>query len=365
MPSKIQVTARLAGASTFTARTNQKFAIRATIPLRGGLSAEPRLPLFATATLGGSSTFTARSRQNQTIEAALQIYGSLYARGPSRWSVSATLAVESDFRAHQNLIFAEAILAGEFKFRAVHGIVGKPVPTAPYVWPPLAPALPTRKRQMEQIGQIIDRFAPILLEAAVSAPGRDTAAVRRAVGNLIAYYDTYTSEGELANRLLACFSAATSVGTSIDGMERVLTVLLAEEGVLAGIPTAFVEAAILFVLAQEARILTTMTFVSRDDVDAMSGRMRRSFEAGRDMAADDMESGIYLKIVDLAASVTRYLADTGRPLPRLINVALAPMTALTISNRIYGTGERWNEIVKENRIVHPAFLPRELRVLSD
>ena len=42
----------------------------------------------------------------------------------------------------------------------------------------------------------------------------------------------------------------------------------------------------------------------------------------------------------------------------------AVMPALTLANRIYADAGRADELVAENKIIHPAFCPREGRALS-
>ena len=40
------------------------------------------------------------------------------------------------------------------------------------------------------------------------------------------------------------------------------------------------------------------------------------------------------------------------------------MPALRMSQHAYGTAERYQELINENHVVHPAFMPREGKMLA-
>jgi prophage DNA circulation protein len=67
----------------------------------------------------------------------------------------------------------------------------------------------------------------------------------------------------------------------------------------------------------------------------------------------------------LHAAVTRDLTQRGRPLPRMVSYnTAASLPALALANRIYGDASRTDELIAENRAVHPLFMPAAGRALT-
>jgi prophage DNA circulation protein len=118
-------------------------------------------------------------------------------------------------------------------------------------------------------------------------------------------------------------------------------------------------------LACEARIISFMTFASRDEVDAIALAMNDAFSQTSEAAADDLDSGTYMALIRLHGDVTRHLADRGRLLPRVISYQYTMvMPALRMAQRSYGDPSRYQELINENSVVHPAFMPREGKMLA-
>jgi len=227
---------------------------------------------------------------------------------------------------------------------------------------PAAP-LPTPKQQIIEIKAMFGRMVEKFLQFNVDY-GPPTADLRRYCGDLLVRFDQYLFMNKLSVALLNCFRAATNANMTLNGFDDVINQLLSETPTDV-IPKICQQTAIMFGLAEECRVIMFMTFDSRDDVDIAMDRMRKMFDKARDLAADEMASSAYESLTGLAASLSRYLADTARPLPRMVDYQVGPWPALTVANFIYGDGSRWEEIAKENHVVHPAFCPRELRALSN
>ena len=125
-----------------------------------------------------------------------------------------------------------------------------------------------------------------------------------------------------------------------------------------------VENCLVFALAQEARIIRATKYKSRDDVERVLKRMKGWFDIMADLSADSMANPNYLAFVNMAGAITRYLADEARPLPRMIELDNPPWPTLVISQYVYGEGDRSEELIAENKIVHPLFCRADLRGLS-
>jgi prophage DNA circulation protein len=121
---------------------------------------------------------------------------------------------------------------------------------------------------------------------------------------------------------------------------------------------------IVFSVAQEARILANMTFVSRDEIEETMVWLRDQYDAVKRACADHMDNASYAAVTKLTAVVVHHLVNTARPLARVVNFQIRPLPSLAWANRIYGDALRAEELAKENRIVHPAFMPAAIRALS-
>ena len=220
------------------------------------------------------------------------------------------------------------------------------------------------KREFDEIQGIVDRTGANLISFPGVAAGRDGAELRYAVGDVTARAAFYLVDGSFAHRWMTCFRLATQSGINLDWMDRVIKQLVAET------PTTFAATSVLqnsliFALAQEGRIIAASTYKSRNEIDEIMRRMKNWFDIIRNIIADTMSGPSYQAFLNLTAGITRYLTDEGRPLPRMLRYEIAATRpGLTISNYIYGEGGRAEELSAENRVVHPAFMPRSLRALS-
>jgi prophage DNA circulation protein len=203
------------------------------------------------------------------------------------------------------------------------------------------------------------------LEATISSQtGLLGAEMRQQIGKVRADYFFMIENGTFASELLACFTKAREAGVQLPRLAYVRTQLIADSSTFI-IAKAIIQNSINFCLATEVRMISVMEFTSRDDVEAMMKRTKTAFDAARDKAADDIDSEIYKQLTFLSGAITNHLANTARPLPRIINFKFNDnFPALMLSNRIYYVATRAEELIAENKIVHPAFMTRELRGLS-
>jgi prophage DNA circulation protein len=119
------------------------------------------------------------------------------------------------------------------------------------------------------------------------------------------------------------------------------------------------------VLTMEARIISVMSFRSREEVDAVAASINQAFSETIEIAADDLDSGTYMALLRLHGDVVTHLADRGRMLPRVIPYSFtAVMPALRLAQRGYGEPSRYGELINENSVVHPAFMPRDGKMLA-
>lgn len=217
--------------------------------------------------------------------------------------------------------------------------------------------------ESKEIKGIVGRLCDAL-GGMVAQSGLAGAAMRQQIGDLRAYAIPMLKDGTFSVELYNAFFIARNIPVALPGYKNLREVMLAEEpsGLIA---TSIVQTAILYSLSSESRLISAMTFSSREDVDVMIKYSKAAFDSARDMAADAMDTTTYQLIIALYGSLIQHLATTQRPLPRMITFNLwTSLPVLTISNQIYQDPSRWEELVKENKIIHPAFCMRSIIGLS-
>lgn len=218
--------------------------------------------------------------------------------------------------------------------------------------------------QTQELEEVIGRWADNMLFTVSSQTGELGAELRRQIGDVRANLISMVVDETLPDKLLGCYQAANLARVKLPALVNVRNKLW-QENAQGNLAKAVVQSLIVMCLSAESRIIITMTFKSRDDIEVMMGKMKVAFDTAKEMAADQMDSISYQKLTYLAGSVARYLSVTAKPLPRMVNIRLTrPMPALTASQLIYRQAGRWEELVDENKVVHPAFCRVHLRGLS-
>lgn len=225
------------------------------------------------------------------------------------------------------------------------------------------PNMISNNPHIDELHQILTRMCALLMESSGRA-GRVGAEVRRITGDLLDNLAILARDETLPVVLQNLFVAARDTGTTLFWMDRVVNQLLAENPQL-DLGKVVRNACLFFALGTEARIIAKMEFTSREDVDALMARMKHSFDEAKEIAADEMDSIAYYSLVELAASLTHHLVKTAQPLPRLVEYMLPkPMPSLALSQRIYSSADRAEELVAANKVVHPAFVRPYVKALS-
>lgn len=119
-------------------------------------------------------------------------------------------------------------------------------------------------------------------------------------------------------------------------------------------------------LVEQARIIAATTFVSRQDVDSVIRKVQVSFNDAEEIAANNLDNVAYVALTTLHAAVINDLSTRARPLPRLVNYNYQTVhSALWIAQNLYQDPSRFQELIDENKPIHPLFMPTSGRALSD
>lgn len=217
--------------------------------------------------------------------------------------------------------------------------------------------------ELNEVMAIIGRIGPIILSSAVKPSGNIGSALRRAVGMLMAD-PNMVHPATLAYAFNVCLDLARHSEATLVTMDRVRRAALAENPVT--LPAVLsVQIMVRMTLATEARIIAYMTFRSREQVDEVAKNINAAFSEASEVAADELDSGTYQALIAMHGDVIKHLAERGRRLPRIIAYNYASiMPALRMSHRAYKTGTRYQELINENRVVHPAFMPKAGKMLA-
>lgn len=217
--------------------------------------------------------------------------------------------------------------------------------------------------QIKEAVEIIDRLLAAIMKGMPSS-GVAGSNLRRLVGSLHDEAEQSINSGTIGTDVLACFDAAVDAGATVINMDRVREALLLEA------PQYFVGASVvsnslIFTLVEQSRIIVDTTFLSSKDADDMLQKMIAIIDIVKLAISDLLDGYNYQALIALCASIVQHLVATERQLPRIVNYNLASnMPSLKIANLLYFDALRSDEVIAENRIVHPAFCPRNIVALS-
>ena len=215
----------------------------------------------------------------------------------------------------------------------------------------------------QEANEIVQR-ALANLSVCIPQAGVAGSSARTAIGDLKANAYALLRQDAIGPPLQECFDLAVQAGCSLPQLAWILReVELEDPATLGG--TLIKNSCIQLALSFGSDIITGMTFVSRQDVDALLQLIRSPFDDAEEIAADNMDQMVYQGLIGLRAALVNFLVTTARPLPRMVNYQFAAvLPTLVIAYRLYADAGRADELRAENKIVHPAFCPPFGRALS-
>jgi prophage DNA circulation protein len=185
-----------------------------------------------------------------------------------------------------------------------------------------------------------------------------------AINDLIAAAETDIRAMALGSPLLAVFEQATATGATLGGMNAVLAELQAAAPT-GPIGVAIVNATINMTLIEQARILSATTFTSSDDASAAIATNNENYAAAEETVFDSGDTGTYQALVALHGAVTHDLVNRALQLPSLVAYSFArSLPSLVMAWRLYADVSRAGELVAQNKVIHPAFMPASGTALS-
>ena len=218
--------------------------------------------------------------------------------------------------------------------------------------------------EVNEAAAIANLAADLLLKTSNNQIGRAGADLRRACGDMKANANVYIVTNVIAAKLSNCFTQARATGATVSQFNRI------QETINAETPTSLVailiqQACVNFSLQQLSMVLSLTKFKSRQDVVAIRDGINTAFDSAEEVSADEMAQTVYMGLVSLHAAVTFHMYETARPLPQMLNFEFAAIRPTLIqSYRLYADAGRADELRDENKVVHPAFAPRQGQALA-
>jgi prophage DNA circulation protein len=219
------------------------------------------------------------------------------------------------------------------------------------------------KREVEEAVPICERaLKQMLLVVPLRGPaGSD---LRTAIGDFLAYARSYLTRDLAGPPLADVFEAARLAGITLAQLDVISTKVTAEHPKTIG-ATLVKNSLIHFCLATMGRVLAVTTFVSHQDAVDMKDRINAIFAPMEEIAADDMAQMTYRGLIQLHAAIAFFLIETARPLPRMLRFRFFDtVSTLYVGYRLYSDAGRADELLAENKVVHPAFMKSSGLALS-
>lgn len=210
-------------------------------------------------------------------------------------------------------------------------------------------------KDAEQAAPIVQRSLAALL-GAVPSQGRTGASFRFQCGTVSANAEALIAADAVGPPLANCFDLAKATGATQPQLARVRNQTLAESPTLLG-AILIKNSIVRLCLATEGTVIAGMRFTSRQDVDALQLQVNTIYAGVEETAADEMDQMTFQALIGLHAAITNFLVTSERPLPRMLRFAFnQSMPTLVTAQRLYADAGRADELLVENKVVHPAFM---------
>jgi len=221
-----------------------------------------------------------------------------------------------------------------------------------------------KKSERAEALAISTRLMAEVVSFSIASVGDEGANLRSAIGKFLSNFHQLIVDHVVGTALFACFEQARMAGATVKSMNNVRSAMFKETPAFP-LGLAIVNAAVIFSFVEQSQIIAKIEFKSRNEASALMDEVAAIIEEIKMNKADSFVSRDYQNFVGLAALLIQHMSATERQLPRIVNYNFAAnLPALYLSNRIYCVGSRSDELIEENRTVHPAFMQRNVVALS-
>ena len=221
-----------------------------------------------------------------------------------------------------------------------------------------------KKTERAEATELSLRIMEQLTTFSVSSFSTAAAAMRLTIGQYMSNFTELQLGTTVGTELFACFEAARTAGATLGTMDRVRETMFVETPTFP-LTVAIVNAAIIMSFAEQCQIISVTEFVSRTELDVIIDKMVPIIDNIKINWSDSFVIRDYQNFIAVSALLIQHLSATERQLPRIVQLSFpVNYPSLALANRIYGDGSRSDELIAENKTVHPAFMARDIRALS-
>jgi len=231
----------------------------------------------------------------------------------------------------------------------------------------IAPRWPlTYINQVAEAGAVLAQLLDYLQSSIPPGTSDEQNDARRKIYDLRVNTEAAIRGNNLGTQLAEAVLATDLAGATYLGVENARQYLMSQVASRSLMTQIVFRSALLMVLGLEANIIARRTYKTRDDVQQMILHCRDMFEAAKAIGIDEVDALVYQALNTLGGALIHNLSVSQLQMPRFVSYSLAaPMPSLYIANRVYADASRADEIANENRVIHPAFCPLNIRVLSN
>jgi len=229
---------------------------------------------------------------------------------------------------------------------------------------------PTYLTQVDQAVDILVGMLNTLLSSIPPSPTDARDLVRVLINTLRSNAEIAIRGNTLGTQLRQIFAACIPAGATFAGIDATRQFLMSQVADSSPFSQTVFRNALVMTLALQSQIVATMIFRTQTEIQNMLLYMRDAFDAAKALGIDEIDVTVYQTLNAMSGALINHMARTELQLPRFMTYASgASMPSLYLANRIYADETpqieaRATEIENENGVVHPAFCPRTLRVLS-
>lgn len=220
------------------------------------------------------------------------------------------------------------------------------------------------KSDYEEALAIIDNLSRALTLRLPSS-GRAASDARLALGDLHADLEDIIDDQMLGTKLQNCFALIRTAGGTIDTFDDARIAMLDEEPIYP-LGLMIKSSSVVFSLVEQGNLIAVMTFASREAVQLMINRMVKVIDVIKLDIAELLNGIDYQNVIRLSAALMQHLSATERQLPRVVRFSFGTnFPALYLAHYIYHDASRSDELIAENRVIHPAFfMSQNVKALS-
>jgi hypothetical protein len=223
----------------------------------------------------------------------------------------------------------------------------------------------TYLNDVQQASAVLANLLNLLLMSIPPQSGSAADDARILIGAMRAKADAAIRSNTLGTDLQAIFDACFLAGSTYAGVEVARQYLLSQQASRSVFTQTLYRSALVMTMALESKVMAATKYVTQADAQVATAQALAMFDDAKNLGIDEVDAITYQTLNAMGGALTNHLARTQLQLPRYLTyTSKVRMPSLYLANRIYADASKYQEIEAENDVIHPAFVPQVIRVLS-